>query len=99
VEGDVDRSYIRLGEWAGWLGIPWRSTQTPYEQADSLVALVPEGQKPVRSLTRQYVLQRFSPAKATESEFDPHKEWRELRPLLLRKRLTQFLSRKGPAKK
>lgn len=93
VEGDVDRSYIRLGEWAGWLGIPWRTTQTPYEQADSLVAMVPEGQKPVRSLTRQYVIQRFSPVKSTAEDFDPHQEWRELRPLLLRKRLNQLLSR------
>ena len=98
VEGNVDRSYIRLGEWAGWLGLPWRTTQTPYEQADTLVALVPEGQKPVRNLTRQYVLQRFSPAKSTDGDFDPHQEWRELRPLLLRKRLTQFLSRKPKAK-
>lgn len=98
VEGDVNRSYTRLGDWARWLGIPWRPTQTPYEQADSLVALIPQGQKPVRNLTRQYVLQRFSPAKSTEGDFDPHREWRELRPLLLRQRVAQMLSRSRTAK-
>ncbi len=98
IEGDVNRSYMRLGDWARWLGIPWRATQTPYEQADSLVALIPQGQKPVRNLTRQYVLQRFGPAKSSEGDFDPHQEWRELRPLLLRQRIAQALSRSRAAK-
>jgi transglutaminase-like putative cysteine protease len=94
VEGDVDRSFTRLGDWSRWLGIPWRATQTPYEQADSLVAIVPEGQKPVRSLTRQYVLRQFSPAKSIEDDFDPRLEWRQLRPLLIKKRIVQSLNRR-----
>nr|HMT20442.1 hypothetical protein [Promineifilum sp.] len=65
---------------------------------DSLVALIPQGQKPVRNLTRQYVLQRFGPAKSSEGDFDPHQEWRELRPLLLRQRIAQALSRSRAAK-
>jgi transglutaminase-like putative cysteine protease len=93
VESDVDRSYSRLGDWARWLGIPWRTTQTPYEQADSLVAAVPEGQQPVRNLTRQYVLQRFSPNKSIDDSFDPLQEWKQLRPLLLKRRLANFLDR------
>lgn len=92
IEGDVDRSYSRLGDWARWLGIPWRTTQTPYEQADTLVAIVPEGQKPVRNLTRQYVLQRFSPTKEGEIDFDPHQEWKVLRPLLLKQSITIFIN-------
>lgn len=94
VEADVDRSYLRLGDWARSLGIPWRTTQTPYEQADSLVAVVPEGQQPVRNLTRQYVLRQFSPARASDADFDPRQEWRVLRPLLLKKSVSQFLNRK-----
>ncbi len=93
VEGDVGRSYLRLGEWARWLGIPWRTTQTPYEQADALVAVVPQGQQPIRSLTRQYVLQLFSPARATDADFDAHSEWRQLRPVLLRQSVVNFLNR------
>ena len=99
VEGDIDRSYLRLGDWSRWLGVPWRATQTPYEQADSLVAYVPDGQKPVRNLTRQYVLQRFSPTKETDDDFDPRQEWRELRPVLLKQSLTKMLNRSQKTKK
>jgi transglutaminase-like putative cysteine protease len=94
IEGDVDSSFLRLGQWARWLGIPWRATQTPYEQADSLLAVVPEGQEPVRNLSRQYVLRQFSPAKSIEDDFNPHQEWRELRPLLLKKKIIQALTPK-----
>lgn len=93
VEGDVERSYLRLGEWARLLGITWRTTQTPYEQADALVAVVPQGQQPVRNLTRQYVQRLFSPARAADAEFDPHSEWRALRPMLLRQSVVRFLRR------
>lgn len=93
IEGDVGRSYIRLGDWARWLSIPWRPTQTPYEQADSLVAELPESRAPVHNLTRQYVLQQFSLTKTSDEDFDPHREWRELRPMLLKHRLMKFLNR------
>ncbi len=93
VEGDVDRSYLRLAGWARFLGIPWRTTQTPYEQADALVAVVPQGQQPVRNLTRQYVQRLFSPGRATDADFDPHQEWRQLRPVLLRRSVVHLLNR------
>ena len=99
VEGDVGRSYLRLGEWARVLGISWRVAQTPYEQADALVAAVPQGQQPIRNLTRQYVLRLFSPARATEADFDPHQEWRSLRPVLLRQSVVNLLKRSRSEKK
>ena len=93
VESDVDRSYSRLGDWARWLGIPWRATQTPYEQADSLVTIVPEGRQPVRNLTRQYVLQQFGPSKGRDENFDSLQEWKQLRPLLIKRRLANIINR------
>jgi hypothetical protein len=93
VEADVDRSYSRLGGWARWLGITWRPTQTPYEQADLLVSAVPEGQAPVRNLTRQYVRKQFSPQRNVEEGFDPTQEWKSLRPVLLRHSAARFLDR------
>lgn len=93
IESDVDRSYGRLGDWARWLGAPWRTTQTPYEQADSLVTVIPEGRQPVRNLTRQYVLQRFSPHGADGGSIDPLQEWKQLRPLLIKRRLANFINR------
>lgn len=93
IEADVDRSYDRLGGWARWLGITWRPTQTPYEQADLLVSAVPDGQAPVRNLTRQYVRKQFSPERNAEEGFDPTQEWRSLRPVLLRHSASKFLDR------
>lgn len=94
VEMDVDRSYKRLGSWARWLGVVHRPDHTPYERAESLVTAVPEGKEPIRSLTRQYVLKQFSRQGAYEAGFDPLMQWKQLRPLLLRKsvmtRLQQF---------
>jgi transglutaminase-like putative cysteine protease len=85
VEADVERSYGRLGSWARWLGMFFRPTQTPYERADLMATAVPEGKAPIRSLTRQFVLKQFSPARAIEDGFDSRKEWQQLRPLLLRR--------------
>jgi transglutaminase-like putative cysteine protease len=85
VEADVERSYGRLGSWARWLGVLFRPTQTPYERADLMATAVPEGKAPIRSLTRQFVLKQFSPARAIEDGFDSQKEWQQLRPLLLRR--------------
>lgn len=93
VESDIDRSYGRLGDWARFMGISWRTTQTPYEQADALVAVVPEGQQPVRNLTRQYVQRLFSPARMMDEGFDPRQEWRQLRPILLRQSIVHALNR------
>ena len=99
IEGDVDRSYLRLGDWARFLGISWRATQTPYEQADSLVAVVPQGQQPVRNLTRQYVQRLFSPAWSIDPDFDPRLEWKQLRPLLIRQSVVHVLNRSRGRKK
>lgn len=93
VEKDVDRSYNRLSSWARWLGVEHRPDHTPYERADSLTTIVPEGREPIRTLTRQYVLKQFSRARSYEEGFDPLPHWRALRPLLLRKSLVTRLQR------
>ncbi|MCP4423249.1 MAG: hypothetical protein GY803_02025 [Chloroflexi bacterium] len=93
VEMDVDRSYGRLGSWARWLGILFRPAQTPYERADLMATAVPEGKAPIRNLTRQFVLKQFSPARRTDADFEPQTEWRQLRPLLIRKAVFRRLQR------
>ncbi|MDT8306302.1 MAG: transglutaminase domain-containing protein [Anaerolineae bacterium] len=89
VEGDVDRSYDRLATWARWLGILFRPADTPYERADELSRAVPDGREPIRNLTHEYVLRRFSRARQGAAEFDPRSEWKRLRPLLLRRSLRE----------
>lgn len=93
VEGDVERSYGRLGTWAQWLGIDVRPVDTPYERADRLTHAVPDGRNSIRSLTHQYVLRRFSPGHGGDDAFDPREEWQVLRPLLLRQTLKEQFSR------
>ena len=89
VEGDVDKSYGRLGSWARWLGLTPRSVLTPYEQAEMMITAVPEGKEPIRSLTHQFVLKRFSAAKSFEEGFEPLPLWKKLRPILIRQTLTK----------
>ena len=97
VEGDVDRSYQRLGSWSRWLGIFYQPTQTPYERADLMTSAVPDGRVPIRNLTRQYVRKQFSAEHKTDEGFNPLQEWQSLRPLLIKHslaaRLRKFQSR------
>lgn len=91
VEEDVDRSYSRLSSWARWLGIYYRPTDTPYERADLMASAVPDGRTPIRNLTREYVRKQFSEDHKIGEGFEPVEEWRQLRPLLIRKSIVSRL--------
>jgi transglutaminase-like putative cysteine protease len=93
IEGDIDRSYQRLGSWARWLGIFYRPTDTPYERADMMSMEVPDGRVPIRNLTQEYVRKRFSAAYKSDEAFNPLSEWQQLRPLLLRQTILKRLQR------
>lgn len=91
IEADVIRSYGRLETWARWLGIQFRPTYTPYERADMLTTVVPEGKQPIRNLTQQYVFKQFSKTHTPPNGYNPTEAWRELRPLLIRRGLIRRL--------
>jgi transglutaminase-like putative cysteine protease len=93
IESDIDRSYGRLGAWAQWLGLLVNPAQTPHERADLFVTVVPESKTPVRNLTQQYVLKQFSRDQSTEVGFDSQREWRTLRPILIRQAIANRLRR------
>ena len=84
IESGIVSSYSRLNNWARWLGVIFRPTETPYERADKMTSVVPEGHAPIRNLTRQYVHRQFSPRHESDKDFNPLNEWRRLRPLLIR---------------
>ena len=94
VEGDIDRSYQRLGFWATLLGIFYGPSETPYERAEKMTAVVPKGRLPIRNLTHEYVRKQFSAEHAGDSGFDPRSEWRKLRPMLLRQSISNRLQRR-----
>ena len=91
IEADVDRSYVRLTNWAGWLGLTVRPADTPYERAEALAATVPEGRKSIFALTQQYVISKFSRSQDNPF-FNPLPEWAALRPLLLREAYNRRLA-------
>ncbi|MCP4360076.1 MAG: transglutaminase domain-containing protein [Chloroflexi bacterium] len=93
VETDVDGSYNRLGRWARWVGVEYRPEHTPYERAETLATAVPDGKDSIRVLTKQYVLKQFSRQRAYEDGFDPLSHWKLLRPLLLKKSISNYLQR------
>ncbi len=82
IESDVEKSYNRLGSWSRYLGLAFRPALTPNERADLLSKSVPEGRRPINSLTKEYVRQRFSRKGNVDVGFDPSPEWRILRPML-----------------
>ena len=89
VEGDVDHSYRRLGFWASLLGILYGPAETPYERAERMTVVVPEGRSSIRNLTHEYVRKQFSGSYVDDNGFDPHTEWRVLRPLLIRESIAK----------
>ena len=89
VEGDIDRSYGRLGFWAGLLGVFYGPSDTPYERAERMTAVVPEGRTSIRNLTHEYVRKQFSGSYLADNEFDPREEWRQLRPLLIKESIAK----------
>jgi transglutaminase-like putative cysteine protease len=93
VEGNVDRSYQRLGSWARWLGIFYQPTDTPYERADMMSSAVPEGHIPIRNLTHEYVRKQFSADHQSDAKFDSFAAWQQLRPLLIRQAVATRLRR------
>jgi hypothetical protein len=99
VEGDIEKSYGRLGRWGSWLGLSIGANHTPYERANMLATAVPSGKEPLRNLTQQFVQQRFSPQQTSEESFDPRQEWKILRPAMLRETVLFQLRRLRPEKK
>jgi hypothetical protein len=62
-----------------------------------MTVVVPEGRSPIRSLTHEYVRKQFSGRYTPDNGFDPHDEWRALRPLLIKESIAQRIRgwRKG----
>lgn len=93
VEGDIDRSYRRLGFWASLLGILYGPADTPYERAERMTAAVPEGRSSIRNLTHEYVRKQFSGSYIEDNSFNPRKEWHQLRPLLIKESIARRFRR------
>ncbi len=77
--------YGRLLQWAQWLRLPLLPSQTPNEQASVLVAVVPEGQAAIQSITDLYVEDLYSPHGPDQRKSEQALQaWGGLQPLLRR---------------
>lgn len=91
VEGDVVKSYYRLSQWGGWLGVEIRPNQTPYERADLIIQAVPEGAAAINRLINEFIAHTFTARKQPNTFFSPAREWNRLRPLLIKRAILQRL--------
>lgn len=53
--------FDRMHRWAERLGISFRLSATPYEQARELTQALPQGRRPIEQITESYVQQQFGP--------------------------------------
>jgi len=53
--------YERMLRWAERIGLRVSEHNTPYEQAERLASVLPEGSKPIRTITERYVDYQFRP--------------------------------------
>jgi transglutaminase-like putative cysteine protease len=93
VEGDIDRSYGRVGLWGVRLGVLFCPSDTPYERAERMTSAVPDGRSSITNLTHEYVRKQFSGSYLIDNGFDPHKEWNKLRPLLIKESIARRFRR------
>ena len=93
VESDIRASFSRLGSWANWIGVDLGVEQTPYEQANMLTAVLPEGRQPIRRIVQNFVHRTFSSDGSRYDKVNSKREWRELRPLFWRKSAERFFER------
>jgi hypothetical protein len=76
----VSRSYARLLRYARWLGISMGPHQTPYERAEAMTQVVPQGREPITRIADLYVQERFGRGNASP---EADTLWRRLRPQLI----------------
>lgn len=87
----VQKAYARMGIYGAWLGLRLDRSATPDERRRYLIGAVPEGEEPINSITRAYILDRYaSPAKRDGyrlSEQAAQSAWRQARQAFIRRKL------------
>ncbi|PJF44763.1 MAG: hypothetical protein CUN55_02290 [Phototrophicales bacterium] len=90
----IQKSYARLLRYAEWLGIRLSDKQTPYERRKVLTQKVPEGEKPIDTITILYNQNRFGrplaePLQIQADELSKE-AWQEARYAFLRRKFGRY---------
>lgn len=89
----VERAYTRMWRFAAWLGVPGPPDQTPYERADAMTSVVPEGESSISRITKMYVTEKFGRGNGNGDGSDAEQQWSLLRPVLWRTWVQKKFSR------
>jgi hypothetical protein len=94
-QSPISRAYARLAIYAGWLGIPLGMSSTPLERGRRISKEVPEGNRPVNTITDMYINERYArPRNLTPGEEDHVGDaWRIARRALIGKKIRKWLRR------
>jgi hypothetical protein len=91
----IQRAYARMAIYAHWLGLRFDESATPDERRRYLVGKVPEGERPINTITRTYVEDRYArpgePDTEIANSYSAREAWREARRTFIRRKLTRLL--------
>jgi transglutaminase-like putative cysteine protease len=92
----VGRAYARLAVYARWLGIPLSESSTPLERSRRIGRDVPDGSRPVTSITDMYVEERYARPKdvTPDEEKEAQAAWRTARRAFIARKIRK-LRRRG----
>jgi transglutaminase-like putative cysteine protease len=92
----IQRAYARLAIYAHWLGLHFAESSTPDERRRLLVGEIPEGEKPISTITRTYIEDRYAPPDRPDSgtvSRVAHDAWHQARWTFIRRKVAQILHR------
>ncbi len=93
----IQRAYARMIIYGRWLGLRFEQSSTPDERRRYLIDEVPEGEKPINTITRAYIENRY--AAPDRWQTDPayqeraKEAWRDARWAFVRRKLARLLGR------
>ncbi len=91
--GSIYHNMVRL---AGWAGARTHVSQTPYEHAEVLGQVVPEGERPAQRIAGIYARERYGHGPPDDREQAiASQNWQELRPRLVRQTILRHVFRRG----
>ncbi|NDJ76301.1 MAG: hypothetical protein GYB65_08570 [Chloroflexi bacterium] len=93
----IQRTYARLGIYGRWVGVNFDESATPFERRRHLVGEVPDGEKPINTITSAYIQDRYAPpapqAMDQEKTFAAQEAWQEARWVFIRRKLGRLFRR------
>ena len=94
----IERAYARLAIYARWLGLKFTQSSTPDERRRYMVSELPEGEKPINSITRLYMESRYGDPDGNRAHIRnsrvAQEAWSEARRTFVRRKLGRLLGRR-----